>query len=322
MGEPGKTASFYVHADILSRSKVLKAEVEGPWKETSERRIYWSHWTINAAERFMEWLYTGDYKCPHPVPIDMVANEDDRTDSAHFSNNMATTPGPEVREAVKQVTSTVQRRQIPIALRLQDLTWEGCHPLRMISQAEEYDMWAIRHASHPCKVEYASTVETHISLYLMACHYMLDELKNMAWQRLRPTFVSIKNNSLQGHAAGLSHLPRMTCQVYTETGMPDGAEEEPMRMLLSTFTARHISSYTGSPLHKLMESELEADREFRIDLMHKLQNQVRCWRRNAIVASHTTSGSSDESGEQKQHTIPVCSACDKNRGIKRKRAGM
>ena len=67
VGPSAKT--FYAHADIIGKSDALRMVVQGGGKEMEEGNIVWPDWSVIGAEKFLEWLYTGDYKCPYPSRI-------------------------------------------------------------------------------------------------------------------------------------------------------------------------------------------------------------------------------------------------------------
>lgn len=52
----------------MSKSEALKALIEGRWKESGEKEIVWKDWDGDTVDRFLQWIYTGDYKFPHPTP--------------------------------------------------------------------------------------------------------------------------------------------------------------------------------------------------------------------------------------------------------------
>lgn len=51
----------------MSKSETLKALIEGCWKESDEKEIVWKDWDGDTVDRFLQWIYTGDYEFPHPT---------------------------------------------------------------------------------------------------------------------------------------------------------------------------------------------------------------------------------------------------------------
>jgi hypothetical protein len=67
-----------IHADLLLScdSRSLRVLVSGDWKESRERVIDWSKEDAATIERFLTFLYMGDYSVPDPEPVqkDTVSN--------------------------------------------------------------------------------------------------------------------------------------------------------------------------------------------------------------------------------------------------------
>ncbi|KAI4287463.1 MAG: hypothetical protein L6R35_003278 [Caloplaca aegaea] len=299
-GEPGNnTKTLYAHADVLSKSTVLKAAVQGSFIENKEQKLTWSHWTIGGAEKFLEWLYTGDYKCPYPMeaihgrstsqsPLDIEeAVEPEHvfaTDSVVAAIARARDEAAVARArdqgafnlALDEEQQTVQDVPAIKPLRkLQDLHWDGLRPVvERISQAEEYDMWPGHQLWSPSDLDYKATFMTHAELYVMARHYMLNDLQNLTWRRLRAVLTSIGTPELDTPV--IANLVTLASYVYEHTADADcdGDDEEPLRMLVSTFSALHFTAIKGVGFAASMLSEKEADRKFVVDLMTKVGRQM------------------------------------------------
>ncbi|KAL8750090.1 MAG: hypothetical protein Q9184_006549 [Pyrenodesmia sp. 2 TL-2023] len=287
--------SLNVHAGVLSKSKVLKKEVDGLWKESAERKIDWQHWTVSAVEKFIDWLYTGDYVCPYPIEArteeeaSAASGGDDRDD-----DDRAVPPDiwdPEVMEphdpAILAIDKPVEwpaeaelstqdievpekTKPAPLPL-LQDLDWQGCRTLGKLSQAEEFDKWTGHWHWKPQELDYEATFLTHAELYVMANQYMLDELKSMAWQRLRAVLISV--GKPKPWSPVVDNTVTLIKYAYEHTGGIDDGEE-PLRMLLSSFVALHFTSFKGYEVNDLILSREEANREFVLELMGKVTQQM------------------------------------------------
>lgn len=112
---------------------------------------------------------------------------------------------------------------------------------------------------------------THAELYVIACQYMLDGLKNMAWQRLRAVLISM--GSLKRNTPVIDNLVTLISYVYHETG-DDKETEEPLRMLITTFTSLNFTNFQSVEVDKLVNSASESDREFVADFMLKVAEKV------------------------------------------------
>ncbi|KAL9018017.1 MAG: hypothetical protein Q9185_004686 [Variospora sp. 1 TL-2023] len=308
VGLPETAERFYAHAHILSTSEVLKAEVEGQWKENQERKIEWPHWSVGGAERFLEWLYRGDYVCPYPVQkikemIDGMAKGGGKKKTAKFTpphlleepaaecNVMedgfrwsaygcGTTSSKKKRGNPRQIIPQARQKTLsPPLTRLQDLSWNGCHQLDKLTQAEEFDKWTGHQLWSTSELDYESTFMTHAELYIMAHQYMLHQLKNMAWQRLRSVLISI-GKPAPGSPV-IENIATLAHYVYQETGSTmeksheaAAEEEEPLRLLVSSFAALHFTTLKHPRMDELMRSQEEADRDFVVELMAKVSRQM------------------------------------------------
>ncbi|KAL9579485.1 MAG: hypothetical protein Q9212_005085 [Teloschistes hypoglaucus] len=301
---------FFAHADILSKSKVLRKEVEGLWKEKLERKNYWPDWSVNAADKFLEWLYTADYTCPYPVePIvphkDGEAYDHNSADLRSSSNDaLVNSSGGNVRSGSRYESSNIsldntggrgiwggaaagttsddaaieEMSEVKVigaskVLALRDLNWLGCHALDKTSQAEEYEKWTGRVQWTSAELDYGSTFMTHAEVYVMACRYMIDDLKNMAWQRLRSVLISIGTPQLGSAVVG--DLVTLIHYVYQETAPRDVDDnEEPLRELVVTFMALNFKQLKGSAVDDLVRPRADVGGELVADLMNKLIHRI------------------------------------------------
>lgn len=294
---------LYAHANALSKSIVLEKEVEGLWKEKSERKIYWPDWSVNAADKFLEWLYTADYTCPYPIepkqdrevpgdgsavvhspsvdaPFDSSDGNMDRGyrsdgNDMGFGDTSVSRWETEltVPESVAiEVEPDVTERSTTL-LALQDLNWVGYRPLDKRSQAEEYEKWTGRMQSAPAELDYEPTFMTHAEVYVMACRYLVDDLKSMAWQRLRSVLISIGRPQTGSPVVG--NLVTLIHYVYRETGQLDvNLDEEPLRRLVVTYMASYFRQLKGSAVDDLVTSKADSDREFVVDFMDTILNEI------------------------------------------------
>ncbi|KAL8698027.1 MAG: hypothetical protein Q9201_006794 [Fulgogasparrea decipioides] len=310
----GPSAESFAHADVLSRSKVLKKEVEGLWKEKEENRIYWRDWSVDTVEKFLEWLYTSDYTCPYPTKVldletrsaSIDAEATSRYAEPAITHETPKTPPVDVPDPMPaevefpipeeppddlgeprasmphffrysrlphgfQSTGKGEALSMRPLTRLPDLDWSGCRTLEKLSQAEEYDKWTGHQLWSPAQLDYEATFMSHAELYVMADRYMLDELKNMAWQRLRSVLVTIGTPSSKSPV--IRNLMTLIHYVYQETGEPDEGKD-PLRELVTTFAALHFTCIQGPEIDELIRSSDMSDAEFIVDLMAKTAQQM------------------------------------------------
>ncbi|KAI4200144.1 MAG: hypothetical protein LQ350_004105 [Teloschistes chrysophthalmus] len=285
----------YVHAGVLSKSEVLKREVYGQWKESEDKQIIWPHWNVSAVEKFVEWLYTGDYKCPFPTKVETLESPFQQSHNGQGRSfddeykSLLDCPCPRREKAKEGNTclSTVWFKMFnqlssnmtgcptwahPLP-RLDELDWAGCRKLSTkLTQAEEYDKWTGHQFWRPEELDYEEVFMTHAELYVMACTYMVDHLKNMAWQRLRSVLknigVPVAESPLIKNLANLIHY------TFKETGT-SGDDEDPLRMLVTAFAALHFTTIKGSEIDALIMSPLRSDREFVIALTSRTTQQLK-----------------------------------------------
>lgn len=113
---------------------------------------------------------------------------------------------------------------------------------------------------------------THAELYVMGNQYMLDELKDIAWHRLKAVLLTI-GRPLEGSVV-IDNITQLGRYVYRETGQMDD-EEEPLRNLVSSFVALHYPVFGTSMMGEMIMSTEEGDREFAKDLLAKLTLKVK-----------------------------------------------
>ncbi|KAI4149597.1 MAG: hypothetical protein L6R39_002468, partial [Caloplaca ligustica] len=294
VGDPASAEIFYAHASVLSQSPVLKRQIEGPWKETAEKKIIWPHWSPGAAAKFLEWLYTEDYSCPHPTPAPGITTPSELSDDEGLTQRDVDEPslsdtalsaaaesmsnGETVSYKQRSQNGEVNTRWPPSTSPLQsilDLDWTGLCPLEdtILSQAATDDMWLGYHLWTPSELDYSGPLMLHAQLYVMACHYLLPSLKSTAWQRLRAVLVRIGKPSLCSPL--MRHLADLISYTYRETGPTDDyGEEEPLRALLSGYAGLHFTSLRGAGVDELLLSKEEGDREFVVDLVERTRQQM------------------------------------------------
>lgn len=315
--------------------------VSGGGKETEEGKIVWPDWTVGGAERFLEWLYTGDYGFPYPRPLsETTYGSDDNGDSFDVADELVAVDshgelskvdrnkappsisGPSVagseehqnHKAPAKAIGSDDEGSIEAPLnRLQDLAWPGCHtPEEKASEGKRFDDWVGRLLWSPDQLDYEATFLAHAELYVMACRYMLMELKNLAWQRLRSVLIEI-NNPFEGSWV-MGNLVTLISYAYRETSNEPG-RTEPLRQLVTTYAAIHCGHFGGSRVDDLIMSTELSDREFVSDFTRRVaQKTIQLEKANADLSGDLTYvrasalGATSELNEEKKQ----------NKSLKRK----
>ncbi|KAL8831994.1 MAG: hypothetical protein Q9170_005056 [Blastenia crenularia] len=275
---------FYVHADVLARSEPLRRMTTGSWKEHEERTIRWPDCNTQTAEKFIEWLYHDDYSCPYPAQAVIAKTKDDDTvkdsQTAKHSllevdveeSKMVAVTEPEADGCEEPPIKKQKTRAAATTLMsLKELVGGDSTFTAKISQAAEFDLWIGHLAYTTDQLDYSETFTTHAELYVIACLYLLDDLKTMALKRLGAVLMSIGRPSAGSPV--IHNILTIAQSIYSKTYQEDG-EEEPLRNLITTFIALNYASFKNFDIDSLTTSQDESDRDFLSDLMRKLMLRV------------------------------------------------
>lgn len=276
---------------MLGKSDVLRMILNGGGKEMEEGKIVWPDWTVGGAARFLEWVYTGDYGFPYPRPLSETEyGSDDNGDSFDANDELVAV---DANDELLEVNRNKKRLYSPVSSnsetedeapakailseeegtteapldRLQYLTWPGCHtPEEKASAGKKFDEWVGRLLWSPDQLDYEATLLAHAELYVMACRYILIDLKNLSWQRLRSVLIEINDPSAGPSVMG--NLVTLISYAYKETSNELGCTE-PLRQLVTTYATIHCGQFRGPEVDDLMMSTELSDREFVSDFTHK-----------------------------------------------------
>ncbi|KAL8769516.1 MAG: hypothetical protein Q9209_004577 [Squamulea sp. 1 TL-2023] len=324
-GPTDSVKTLYAHEDVLCQSEVLRMIVHGGGKETEEGKITWKDWTISASEKFLDWLYTGDYKCPYPVEASKMNKTLQTATIESINSDVGMDPGkPHTpQKTSKKPTDTwVKAVTTPITVegpgrkekqssavgtvQFKDLTWSRDRPLKKLSQAEEFDKWTGHQLWTPDQLDYHATFMTHAELYNMACHYQLCDLKTMAWQRLKAVLVTV-GRPTAGWAV-IRNMVDLIHYAYAVTGDND-KEADPLRELVTTFVTVHFTSFEGTAVDDLMRSVETADREFVVDLLAKIKQEMRNMKENDSAQPSRKKAVPRKAKRAFECTEAVCANC-------------
>ncbi|KAL8804439.1 MAG: hypothetical protein Q9182_002544 [Xanthomendoza sp. 2 TL-2023] len=298
--------AFSAHEDFLCKSEVLRMIVHGGGKEQEKGKLMWPYWTVGGAETLLEWLYTSDYKCPYPVEASKSEHGSDDKDGEALSRPgrgnethsredeipidkpptgfwdvpdvqdeivVAETPNVFLLDEPDVLGSSPASKKTPAidaATALRDLSCSRRRPAGKLSQAEEFEKWTGHQLWRPDQLDYEATLQTHAELYQMGDFYKLDELKNMAWERLKSVLISIGTPVAGSRVvANLVTLIHFAYKITSDTGN----EKEPLRKLLTTFVALHFTRFKAE-VHEMIMSPVESNREFASDLVTQVMQQM------------------------------------------------
>ena len=310
---------FFAHAGILAKSKVLQRDVDGWASETETRKIVWEEWDADVVDKFLEWLYTGDYTITYPTtprsaPSGLDSTQSTRQTIDGSDNNgydevqeervvrnsepdepsaLPAEPAEwpmEVEQPQPEVIFVEPAPQHPLTP-LERLSWRGSHHISRQTKADDFDEWLKSQPDPQSSLDYEATFMTHAMLYNIACHKDLLELKNMAWQRLRSLLIYL-GPPIVG-APITTNLVTLIHYTYRETGISE-LPVDPLRDLVTTYVAIHYTKFKGLKVDELISSELADDREFVVELMGKIRESM-----EHLEASQAKTMSSSSSSKKK-----------------------
>ena len=170
-------------------------------------------------------------------------------------------------------------------LPLKDLSWNGKAKATKLTQSEEFEKWSNKRLWISEELDYGATFSTHAEIYVMGRRYMLDELSNMAWDRLRAVLQTI-DRPIAGSRV-ITNVMNLVLDTYDKIGNPDGGEE-PLKELITTFVALNSTAFQGSGIEDWANSENSTARDFIADLMGKLMLRVKELEEGTSTASVPT----------------------------------
>ncbi|KAL9583133.1 MAG: hypothetical protein Q9212_002882 [Teloschistes hypoglaucus] len=237
---------FYAHASLLSKSEVLRKEVEV--KDEKDLGIK----DTRAAKDLVSSVSSQGFQWNAPP-----------TKSNIFANLTSQDPDPGAEKP----------HVLPLTRVRELIGPKGDNKSKKMSKAEEYDKWTGHLLWRPDELDYDNTIMIHAELYIMASQYLLDELKDLTWQRLRSVLVSI-GTPVPG-SLFIRNLVKVLRYVYKETGT-DSLEgnEEPLRRLVSTFVAQHFTRLKGPEVDEIFASTRAVDREIVIDVTNRITQEM------------------------------------------------
>ncbi|KAL8882176.1 MAG: hypothetical protein Q9192_007630, partial [Flavoplaca navasiana] len=289
---------FYVHADVLARSDLLRRLIAGPWKESIDRVIDWSEWESSVVEKFVEWLYTGDYTCPYPTLIEALGAGDVAEEGQKDFSETSSSPRLRLYQMVHE-TLTSAATKIALAKKqklppLKELSWNGKARPTRLTQAEEFDKWSGHDLWASEQLDYGATFSMHAELYIMGRRYMLEELSRMVWERLRAVLQKI-GRPVPGSRV-IANVMDLVLDTYDRIGDPTG-DEDPLKELINTFVALKFTAFQASGMEDWANSDNSTAREFIPGLMSKLMLRAKEWEGgNSTPSVSTAPPSSTGSG--------------------------
>lgn len=266
---------FLVHANLLaSQSEYLRSLIkEIPERPSVQRQLDMVGWDAATVGRFVEFMYTGDYHCPDPVPLDTpVTTPAGGSVSEHGggeepAEEVAVVPPHSSVPAQDSDTGGLKQQfQLPQLKRflepgllapLSRMFAPGNFiPQRKLSAAETYAGKLFRPAKH----DFEEVFLTHAKTYVIALVFEVQALCVLALQRLAKTLVNI--DSVPSDSSLVSNFVELARYAYSSTS----DTRDPLREIVSQFAALNFTSIQTQEMSGLMKD----GGSFPSDLMEKI----------------------------------------------------
>lgn len=265
-----KEERFLVHAALLASQSVhLRNLIEKMSGESSgpERELDIGYWGSETLGRFVEFVYTGDYHCPDPAPLDTpAATPEEGSVSGSVGEEDVATVAPSTESVQESEAGELKQKfwmpqpQVQLLQELAPLSEmfapDILNPQRKLSAAE---IFATKDF-HPAEHDFEEVFLAHAKVYTIARTFEIEALCILALQRLLRTLVNIgpvpPGSALVGNFVELAR--------YAYATIP-GAQD-PLRNLVSQFVALNFTSMQTQEMRKLMKG----GGDFVGDLMEKV----------------------------------------------------
>lgn len=267
-----KEERFLVHAALLaSQSGYLRNLIEKTSGQSSgpERELDIGSWESETLGRLVEFVYTRDYHCPDPAPLDTPTTtpEGGSVSGSVGEENATAAAAPPSTESEQDSEAGELRWQFwlpqPQAQQLQGLAPlsemfapDILNPQRKPSAAETFATKDF----HPAEHDFEEVFLAHAKVYTIARTFEIEALCVLALQRLLRTLVNI--DPVPPGSALVSNFVELAR--YTYATLP-GAQD-PLRDLVSQFAALNFTSMQTQEMKKLMKG----GGYFASDLMEKI----------------------------------------------------
>lgn len=230
-------------------------------------------WDAATVGRFVEFMYTGDYHCPDPVPLDtpvMTPNggsvsehEREEEPAEEVAIVLPSSPGPAQDNDAGGLKPQFQLPQLKRFLQpgqlapLSKMFAPGDFvPQQKLSAAETYS----NKLFHPAKHDFEEVLLAHAKTYVVALMFEVQALCALALQRLARILVKI--DSVPPDSSFVSNFVELARYAYSATT----ETQDPLRDIVSQFAALNFTSIQTREMSGLMKG----GGDFPSDLMEKI----------------------------------------------------
>lgn len=197
----------------------MKNAITGGWSETTERKLSLDEWDSETVGRLVEFLYTGDYQYPNPVR------------SSERAENAATSLLSAPRSKWENAGSGPNRPLTPL-----DRCLDGYLPEDTDHSAD----WAKLMPFNP-QDDYKNAILSNAKVYCLAQYISTSTLRALALKRIFLLLLKIDPLPRQTESDAILNSLDLVNYVYSNTDSLVNSEE-PLRKLVSQFTAHNLES--------------------------------------------------------------------------------
>lgn len=285
-------------------SPSLDTSLKQVWIKGQDRTIDWKNQDGPTIERFVTWLYRGDYNTPRPRPRSPTGspspNHQGKGGQEKQENNMndsraeepsnsepasepafeiVAEPEPDISQETEQAVGQHPDEWFQEDSRaMEHVVAESCNgrPLTPISsclalglpeerQTTEAGIFAHESFAYNSHC-YNEVLLAHAHLYTFALYHQIKALQDFSLQRL--TQVLMRINCRQSHAA--SEIAALIQHIYRDT-LPAVYSKDAARQLVSQFAAINFDEL----VHGEFETLLEEGGDFVLDVSRKVSQRLR-----------------------------------------------
>ena len=263
---PGRV-KFLAHAGILKQSEKLAAEIEGKWKESSDREILLEEWDEETVAYFVEWLYSNDYESPFPVKL--PSSTPAKVKASKIFPGKAKKKGQDNHTSSKMADTTTGDTHRPLTpLSEIHFSYPSNRPIG-------YDQRFTEHVAKLTEAkdafDYQHLLLIHAKVYALANYMLLPKLQSEALERLKSIlhFIGSLSQLSNPQVSVIPNLVNLVTYVYANTNKLM-SEEEPLRKLVSTYIASNFVCFDGEGVQEL----IERGGDFVLDVWQKARRDV------------------------------------------------
>lgn len=251
---------FRVQQDLLaSQSNHLKilTDTIPPGLISAPRELDIGLWDTDTMGRFVEYIYTGDYQSPDPVPLATPVTSPQTSSSGSSAALPGSLPTLQTRGAADR--SGPPRPLTPLSKCFP----AGPDPPQKLSAAaifagKDFD---------PLKHDFEEVFLAHAKLYAMALKLEVEPLCTLTLQRLLKTLINI--GTVQSSSSVPGNFAELARYIYSHTNN----EEDPLRRIISQFAALNITSLQTKEMKELIGE----GGDFATDLAEKTSRIIAVW---------------------------------------------